>query len=60
MYHPDDARLIAAAPELVEALSALLAVLEYWWSQENSPLSGADTYDPMRAARTLLARIEGA
>jgi hypothetical protein len=50
--------LHAAAPEMLTSLQELLEVLNYWWAEE--ALSGADTFDPMRRARALLARVEGA
>lgn len=50
-----DARLIAAAPDLLEALQALLAVLE---RQLTSPLA-ADRLSPMGQARAAIAKAIG-
>jgi hypothetical protein len=47
---PEDARLIAAAPELLEALTLLVAGIEN---------SVSSTYIPLIKARTAIAKAEG-
>jgi len=51
--HVGNARLIVAAPEMVEALGTLLKSLE--WEEKRS----GTTYHGSETARALLERIEG-
>ena len=54
-----NARLIAAAPELLEALAALLAHLEQDEQDAVMGIFGAPTYGAIAAARAAIAKATG-
>ena len=53
--HPHNARLLAAAPELLEALSALTE----WGCTHTSPLDPNSPHELLIAARAAIAKAEG-
>ena len=52
----EDARLIAAAPELLEALKNTIQSLEYWFPRRGDP-QGANS-EMMNKARAAIAKAE--
>lgn len=54
----DDARLIAAAPELLEALNALIPMFAEW-HEEFPEHIGDKEYPALQQARAAIAKAEG-